>query len=159
MPPLQSNGAGAVLITGGLGALGAFQGGDVEDTVEWHVSEAAAQSVLIDCGALVARASPGNHFGSDTFFEGGTAEMISGPVTFGRAPVLPPIAGTDSPEVVATYRMGAFTYRVPVSAGRHRVVLTFVEPTAKPGERIFDVFANGQKVVTNLDVAAMAVMC
>ena len=40
--------------------------------------------------------------------------------------------------------------------GPHRVVLTFVEPSLHPGDRIFDVFANGQKVLTNLDVAAAA---
>ena len=33
--------------------------------------------------------------------------------------------------------------------GPHSVVLTFVEPSLHPGERIFDVFANGQKVLTN----------
>jgi beta-galactosidase len=36
------------------------------------------------------------------------------------------------------------------------VVLTFVEPALHPGERIFSVLANGQKVVSNLDVAAAA---
>ena len=36
------------------------------------------------------------------------------------------------------------------------MVLTFVEPTLHPGDRIFSVLANGQKVVSNLDVAAAA---
>jgi beta-galactosidase len=58
--------------------------------------------------------------------------------------------------VAATYRTGSFTYRVPVADGPHSVVLTFVEPSLKSGERIFDVFANGQQMVTNLDVAAAA---
>ena len=40
--------------------------------------------------------------------------------------------------------------------GPHSVVLTFVEPSLHPGERIFDVFANGQRALTNLDVAAAA---
>jgi beta-galactosidase len=31
-----------------------------------------------------------------------------------------------------------------------------VEPSLHPGERIFDVFANEQKIVANLDVAAAA---
>ncbi len=38
----------------------------------------------------------------------------------------------------------------------HRVILTFAEPSLHPGDRIFDVFVNGQKVVANLDVAAAA---
>ena len=110
----------------------------------------------IDCGALVAGASDGKHFGSDTFFEGGTAEAISGPAAWGRVPVPPKIAGTSNPEIAATYRSGSFTYRVSVADGSHRVVLTFVEPSLHPGDRIFDVFANGRKVVPNLDVATAA---
>ncbi len=67
-------------------ASGSFPKGDVEDRTEWHLSEAAAKNTFIDCGALVAGASDGKHFGSDTFFEGGTAESISGPGARGRAP-------------------------------------------------------------------------
>jgi beta-galactosidase len=137
-------------------ATGSFPKGDVEDRVQWHLSEAAAKNTYIDCGALVAGASPDRRFGSDTFYEGGTAQVISGPGTRGRAPDPPSIARTSSPEVAATYRAGSFTYRLPVADGPHRVVLTFVEPSLHPGERIFDVFANGQKILANLDVAAAA---
>jgi beta-galactosidase len=124
--------------------------------VQWHLSDEAAKNTYIDCGALVAGAGDGKRFGSDTFFEGGTAQVIGGPGTRGRPPAPPSIAGTSSPEVAATYRTGSFTYRVPVADGPHSVVLTFVEPSLHSGERIFDVFANGQKMVTNLDVAATA---
>jgi beta-galactosidase len=137
-------------------ASGSFPKGDVEDRTEWHLSEAAAKNTFIDCGALVAGASDGKHFGSDTFFEGGTAESISGPGARGRAPAPVSIARTSSPEVAATYRAGSFTYRVPVADGTHSVVLTFVEPSLHPGDRIFDVFANGQKIAANLDVADAA---
>jgi beta-galactosidase len=137
-------------------ASGSFPKGDVEDRTEWHLSEAAAKNTFIDCGALVAGTSPDKRFGSDTFFEGGTAQVITGPGGGFRAPAPASIAGTSSPEVAATYRTGTFTYRVPVDDGPHSVVLTFVEPSLHPGDRIFDVFANGQKVLTNLDVAAAA---
>lgn len=137
-------------------ASGSFPEGDVEDKTQWHLSDAAAKAVNIDCGALVAGASNGKQFGSDTFFEGGTAEAISSPQAWGRVPIPPKIAGTSDPEIAATYRSGAFTYRISVADGSHSVVLTFVEPSLHPGDRIFDVFANGQKVVTNLDVAAAA---
>ena len=137
-------------------ATGSFSRGDVEDRTQWHLSDEAAKNTYIDCGALVAGASDGKHFGSDTFFEGGTAQVIGGPGARGRPPAPPSIAGTSSPEVAATYRTGSFTYRVPVADGPHSVVLTFVEPSLHPGERIFDVFANGQKMVANLDVAAAA---
>jgi beta-galactosidase len=137
-------------------ATGSFPRGDVEDSVQWHLSDAAAKNTLIDCGALVAGASPGKRFGSDMFFEGGTAQVITGPGAGFRAPAPASIAGTSSPEVAATYRAGSFTYRVPVADGPHSVVLTFVEPSLHPGDRIFDVFANGQKILANMDVAAAA---
>jgi beta-galactosidase len=137
-------------------ATGSFPQGDVQDKVQWHLSDLAAKSTLIDCGALVAGASPDKRFGSDTFFEGGTAQVITGPGGGFRAPAPASIAKTSSPEVAATYRAGSFTYRVPVADGPHSVVLTFVEPSQHPGDRIFDVFANGEKMVANLDVAAAA---
>ena len=135
-------------------ATGSFSQGDVEDKTRWHLSDTAAKDVYIDCGALVAGASDGKHFGSDTFFDGGTAEVISGPGARGRAPAPPAIAGTSSPEVAATYRAGSFSYRIPAAAGPHSVVLTFVEPAFHPGNRVFSVLANGQKVIADLDVAA-----
>ena len=97
-------------------ASGSFPGGAIEDKVQWHLSDAAAKSTYIDCGALVAGASPEKRFGSDTFFEGGTAQMISGAATGRGRPAPPPvISGTDSPEVAATYRMGslAIVFRHP----------------------------------------------
>jgi len=137
-------------------ATGFFPSGDVEDKVRWQLSDAAAKNTLIDCGALVAGASPGKRFGSDTFFDGGTAQVITGPGGGFRAPAPASIANTSSPEIAATYRAGSFAYRVPAAVGPHSVVLTFVEPSLNPGDRIFDVFANGQKVLANLDVAAAA---
>lgn len=137
-------------------AAGIFPRGDVLDTVQWLLSEASTKNTNIDCGALVAGASPGKRFGSDTYFEGGTPEMISGPQIWGRAPAPIAIAGTSSPEVVSTYRTGSFSYRIPAADGPHNVLLTFVEPTLHPGDRVFSVLANGQKVVSNLDIAAAA---
>ena len=137
-------------------ATGSFPKGDVEDRVQWHLSDEAAKNTLIDCGSLVAGASDGKHFGSDTFFEGGTAQVISGSGSRSWVPVSASIAGTRSPEVAATYRAGTFTYRVPVADGPHSVVLTFVEPSLHPGDRVFDVFANGQRVLENLDIASAA---
>ena len=122
-----------------------------------RLSDASAKNTNIDCGALVAGASDGKQFGSDTFFEGGKAEVISGPGgSRGRAPAPAAIAGTSSPEVAATCRAGSFSYRIPAADGPHSVVLTFVEPTLHAGDRVFSVVANGKKVVSNLDVAAAA---
>ena len=140
-----------------LVASGSFAGGSISDAVKWHLSDAAAQSTLIDCGALVGEESAGKHFGSDTFFEGGSAKEITGPSAgFGRVPARPQIARAASVAVAATYRAGAFVYRVPASNGQHEVVLSFVEPSLREGERTFDVIANDEKVLSGLDVAAAA---
>ncbi len=142
--------------TNNIVATGSFPGSDVDDKVEWHLSDDAAKDTLIDCGALVAGASPGKRFGSDTFFEGGTAQMITGPGAGFRAPAPASIAGTTSPLVAATFRAGSFTYRIPATDGPHSVALTFVEPSLHPGDRVFSVWANGRRVVTDMDVAAAA---
>ena len=150
----------SVVLTPGannLIATGSFPNRAIEDKVQWHLSETAAKTTNIDCGALVAGASQEKRFGSDTFFEGGKAQMISGPEAGRGRPTAPAvISGTSSPEVAATYRTGSFIYRIPTVDGPHFVVLTFVEPSLHPGDRIFDVFANGEKKVANLDVAAAA---
>ncbi|AFL86734.1 beta-galactosidase/beta-glucuronidase [Terriglobus roseus DSM 18391] len=135
-------------------AKGDFATGPVADTARWHLSDAASTDTNIDCGALVAGAGDGKIFGSDAFFEGGTAQVIAGPAERGRAPVPPAIKGTSTLDLAATYRAGTFSYRVPVADGGHRVTLTFVEPSLAAGKRVFSVLANGQKVVANLDVAA-----
>ena len=54
---------------------------------------------------------------------------------------------------MSTFREGDFRYRVPLANGTYRVALTFVEPAAA-GERVFDVLANGRRVIEKLDVAA-----
>lgn len=138
-------------------ARGLFAGGNTTDAVKWHLTDAAAQITLIDCGALVGTESAGKHFGSDTFFEGGSAREIAGKsLGYGRAPVPPQIAGAESVAVAATYRVGSFVYRVPAANGKHEVLLAFVEPSLPEGQRTFDVIANGEKVLANFDVAAGA---
>lgn len=138
-------------------ASGAFPSGKADDTVAWHLSEAAASATNIDCGALVAAAGGETRFGSDTYFDGGTAELIAGPAAGrGRPPAPASIGNTNAPEVAASYRTGTFHYAVPAGDGVHTVVLTFVEPTARIGDRVFDVVANGETVISNLDVASAA---
>lgn len=138
-------------------ATGAFPHGAVTDHVQWHLSQAAATSTNIDCGALVAGVSTSRHFGSDTFFDGGTAALIAGRQA---SPMRPPapvvIRKTDDSDIAATYRAGTFRYTIPAADGRHTVTLTFVEPAKQPGERLFSVLANGMPAVQNLDVAAAA---
>ena len=137
-------------------AVGRFDSSSVEDVVEWTVDEDAARSVRIDSGTLMAAQGATHRFGSDAWFEGGTAATVDTPGGWGRAPVAVPVAGTADRDLAATYREGRFAYRIPLRAGPHEVKLTFVEPAVGAGERVFDVYADGRPMLTGVDVAAVA---
>lgn len=137
-------------------ATGQFPAGAREDAVSWRVDAGVARAIRIDAGALMAATSATGPFGSDAFFEGGTAGTADGPGGWGQAPALAKISGTPDRDLLATFREGEFRYRVPLANGTYRVTLTFVEPAASPGQRVFDVLANGQRVIEQLDLAAAA---
>lgn len=137
-------------------ARGLDGAGPVADTVEWRLGPDAARAVRIDSGALVAGKAPGLTFGSDTFFSGGTSGTVDRPADYGKPAEPTEIAGASARAIAATYREGRLAYHVPLARGRYRVVLTFVEPGARPGARRFDVRANGKRVIKALDLAAGA---
>jgi beta-galactosidase len=137
-------------------ATGQFPAGAREDAVNWHVDAGVAAAIRVDAGALMAATSASGRFGSDAFFDGGTAGTTDGPGGWGQAPALAKISGTPDRDLVATFREGEFRYRVPLANGTYRVAFTFVEPVASPGQRVFDVVANGQRVIGQLDLAAVA---
>ena len=134
-------------------ARGMFAGTPVEDRVAWRVS-GAANTMRIDSGALVAPRSDAERFGSDNFFDGGETGSVVKPADYGKPARPVEIAGTENDAVAATYRVGTFRYSLPVPAGRYRVTLTFVEPSAAPGARSFDVLANGAVALHGFDPAA-----
>jgi len=137
-------------------AAGRFAGRTVADQVEWQLDPAQARAVRIDAGALLAARASAGRFGSDNFFTGGEAASLDRPADYGKPEQPTAISGTPDRDLAATYRRGAFFYQVPLGNGRYRVRLTFVEPSAQPGERLFDVAANGAPIVTGLDIAAAA---
>lgn len=132
------------------------RGRGIEDSVAWTLAPAAAEAVRIDSGALVAGAAEGRRFGSDAFFNGGKAGTIDTAANYGVAARRRTVAGTADREIAATFREGTFGYRVPLTDGRYVVTLTFVEPSAPPGARRFDVVAGGKRVIAGLDIAASA---
>jgi beta-galactosidase len=136
-------------------ARGSFAGKMRSDAITWRLDTAQAQAYRIDAGALVAAGSEAGRFGSDNFFEGGRAATMDQTPRY-RPPVLAKIAGTADRALVASYRTGNFSYHLPVPAGRYRVTLTFAEPSLAAGERVFNVLANGQIALADLDVAAVA---
>jgi alpha-N-arabinofuranosidase len=65
-----------------------------------------------------------------------------------------PIDAPPDPELYATERWGPeFSYRLPVPPGKYRVTLKFAETYVKqPGDRVFDVLLNGNKVLDHFDI-------
>lgn len=137
-------------------ATGRFPGGEQADSIAWRVDAGAVTAVRIDAGALMPASSIRGRFGSDAFFSGGVAGSADEAGGWGQAPKLAKIEGAADRDLTATYREGAFRYLVPVADGRHRVTLTFVEPSAAVGERVFDVLVDGRVVLARFDVAAAA---
>jgi hypothetical protein len=69
-----------------------------------------------------------------------------------------PALGTDDPEFYETERWGHFSYAIPVPPGRYLVTLHFIEHSpadvspGNPDGRTFDVFCNGQVILSNLNI-------
>lgn len=137
-------------------ATSAFPHGVQQDRIVWRLSAEAAENTRIDSGALMAAETESVHFGSDTFFIDGTAGTVNTPANYGKPEYKPDIASADHPRVAATYRSGDFRYRIPLDNGSYKVTLTFIEPTAQPGEREFDVLANGTRELHRFDIARTA---
>src|SRR5688572_7605599 len=67
------------------------------------------------------------------------------------------IFGTEEDAVAQSAREGAFGYRFDVLDGEYEIGLWFIElKNVKPGERVFDVSINGNKVITGMDLAKEA---
>lgn len=138
-----------------LTATGQFAGTAVEDGIEWKLDPARRNLFRIDSGAVVAAEVREGRFGSDAFFSGGTAGTMDR-FARGKPPQLAAIAGNPDRDLLTTYREGDFGYSVPLDNGRYMLSLTFVEPSAKPGERQFTVLADGQALLRDFDIAATA---
>lgn len=138
-----------------LEAAGRFEQGVQKDMAQWRLSPDVAAAFRIDSGAILA-AKAGVRYGSDAFFEGGTAGTAD--TRKNRwAPIQPvQIEATSDRDVAATFRTGDFRYVVPAQPGRYKVVLHFVEPSLDRGKRIFDVSINGRTVLKDFDIAATA---
>jgi beta-galactosidase len=124
----------------------------VMDAMEWQF-RGRADSVRIKAGDLSGYTDlQGDRFGSDMYFMGGTGKGINPPDTPDKSAIA--VAAND-PRLYDSYREGRFTYRIPLPKGRYKVLLHFVEPRAtQPGQRLFDVLADGMSVIHNLDVFA-----
>lgn len=125
-------------------ATAIIAGKQISDALDWNAPD-PRKGVFIDVGAIAGSTMGGDRYGSDTFFRGGTAKVLSG-----RNPMAPPprVEGTDMPALFGNYREGQFRYDVPLPDGSWTVTIASLEPdAAQAANRSFAVLANGQSVI------------
>ncbi|HEV2354086.1 MAG TPA: malectin domain-containing carbohydrate-binding protein [Puia sp.] len=96
----------------------------------------------------------GNLWLGDRYFEFGSAGVNSGPV----------ILGASDPTLFETYRMGDFSYNIPLKPGDYELWLYFVETLFGPGtnagggdaSRMFQVKVNGRLLLNDFDIISDA---
>jgi beta-galactosidase len=135
-----------------LRATARIAGATVTDAMRWEYAGSPA-IVRIKAGDISGYVTPGNErYGSDMYFEGGEGKVT----VAGAGDQQPTIAAADPP-LYSSFREGSFAYRIPVPAGRYKIVARFVEPTAtSAGSRVFDVKINGKVAARDFDIYAAA---
>jgi len=89
-------------------------------------------------------APDGTVYLADTAFSGGRISVSSAA-----------IAGTDADPLYQSDRLGTFSYAIPVPNGTYNVTLHFAETYwSRPQKRVFNVTAEGQQVLSKLDIYA-----
>jgi hypothetical protein len=85
----------------------------------------------------------------DVYFKGG--QLTTSPEA---------ASATDDPDFYESERWGHFSYAIPVAPGRYRLILHFIEHHALAGstveDRIFNVFCNGEEILSRLNIRAQA---
>ena len=117
-------------------------------TIVFSTTAQAAAVAAINCGGpAYTDVLYGTAYSADTDFSGGYTYSVS-----------QTISGTADSTLYQTMRWGDFTYNIPnILNGTYSVTLKFAETYwNSAGKRVFDVSANGQTVITNLDVYAAA---
>lgn len=116
---------------------------------------AQAEKITINCGGgqlgFIRLGSPlDGVFGSDRDYKGGTTAAATNSIATSTPPAV-------AAEVYRTERWGACTYAIPAKKGvSYTVRLHFAETKHDAGGRKFNVQLNGQRVLTDLDIAAEA---
>lgn len=105
--------------------------------------------VLINCGGSSYNDSIGQTWSADQYFAGGNTASY---------PATQPVSGTDDPALFQSERFAQMLiYRIPVVNGNYEVTLNFAEMFwNEAGKRVFDVTIQGQTVLQDFDIWALA---
>ncbi len=67
------------------------------------------------------------------------------------------VAGTNEQELYSSRRWGNFDFTTDADDGRYTLTLLFADPvTTRPGQRVFNVFAQGQPLLNHFDIVSAA---
>ncbi|MBS0416247.1 MAG: hypothetical protein JSR66_00935 [Proteobacteria bacterium] len=137
-----------------LRAVADIGGAAASDSVQWTFAGKPTE-VRIKAGDLTGYVTADHvRYGSDMYFSGGEGKGINAPDSPTDKRIN--VEAVDAP-LYDSYRVGRFSYRVPVPDGKYEITLRFVEPAAAAaGERVFDVSVNGKRLLKRMDVFATA---
>lgn len=104
-------------------------------------------ALAVNAGGQSFTDATGQIWQADTGFVGGSP-----------SPAIYAVEGTVDDLLYSNQRSGtSFDYALPVEAGQYKVRLSFAEPINRAtGSRVFDVFAEGQQFIDDLDLYATA---
>ena len=145
-----------------LDARGKSSGGAAADhvTVDFTVvpaqlRDAPFHDLAVNVGARTQVADPdGPIWVEDQAYRTGSYGYVGGSARLVNRDV--PITGTRLTPLFYSYREGLTAYRADVPDGTYDVEVDLLEPNpdARPGQRVFDIVANGERIVQGLDLAA-----
>ena len=114
-------------------------------TLSQSGSSAGGVVFAVNSGGSQYTSSDGTVYQSDRYYSGGS--------TWGSTAA---ISGTSDDPIYQSERYGNFSYSIPLPNGNYTVLLRFDELYhSSPGKRIFDVYIQGTKVISNLDIFAL----
>lgn len=108
--------------------------GVVEDAIEWQAPDAGA-GLAINSGDLAQAEVEGRRYGSDAFFEGGTAHRLAPDQAMA-------LQGRDDAALLEGYRSGVFAYMLPLPAGTWEIAVSSMVPAPGAGRAAFTVRAD-----------------
>ena len=105
------------------------------------LSGPAPETWAINVGGESYRAPDGTPFGAETSVSGGTVGTMA------------QVKGSQDPTLYATHREGDIVVAHPLANGVYDLSFHFAEPDEiGPRERVFDAFAEGERVIDDLDI-------